>query len=140
MKIERRSIHAIAQTGRLRAVVKDVTEMAAAPAAMHFGASHKQTAVGLRFDRLLDRRRETRPTGSTIELGVGGEQGLTATSTVIDALPVLLVEWARTGAFGTVLAQYLVLRRREPAAPLFVAQLDPEFLCRRVFSAAEATQ
>ena len=46
MKVERGSIHAIALTGGLRAVVKHVAEMAAAPAAMHFCAGHEQAAVG----------------------------------------------------------------------------------------------
>ena len=105
MKVECGSIHAIALPGGLRAVVKDVAEMAAAPAAMHFRAGHEETAVRLCLDRLLDRRRETRPPGSAIELGIGGEQRLAATGAVVDALAVLLVERARTGAFGSVLAQ-----------------------------------
>src|ERR1700752_5498057 len=73
MKVECRSVHAIAQPGGLRAIVKDVAEMAAAPAAMHFGAGHEETAVGLGLDPLLDRRREAPPPGSPGGRGVGGE-------------------------------------------------------------------
>src|SRR5262249_28297679 len=110
MKVECRSVHAIALPGGLRTVVKNVAEMAATIAAMHLGAGHKQTTVGLRLNRLFDRRRKTRPTGSAVELCIGGEQRLTAAGTVVDALAVLLVERARTGTSGAVLAQHPILR------------------------------
>jgi len=45
MKHQRKTVHAIAQAGRLRSVVEDVTEMAAAAAAMNLGAQHPEGAV-----------------------------------------------------------------------------------------------
>ena len=38
MEHQRKAVHAVAQAGRLRTVVEDVAEMAAAAAAVHFGA------------------------------------------------------------------------------------------------------
>src|SRR6266478_10190133 len=58
MKVECGTIHAVAQPGGLRAVVKDMAEVAAALTAMDFGTSHKNAAVGLRLDSLVDRRPE----------------------------------------------------------------------------------
>ena len=55
LKLERGPVHAIALPGRLRAVVEDMAEVAAAAIAMHFGASHEKTAVSLRFDCLVER-------------------------------------------------------------------------------------
>src|SRR6516225_3259248 len=140
MKVERRSIHAITQPGRLRAVVENVAEVAAAAAAVHFGAGHEKAAVGLRLDRLLDRRRKARPAGSAVELGVGGEQRLAATGTMVDAFAVLLVERARSSTLGAVVTQDPILRRRQLAPPLLLAQYDREFFCRRLSSASEAAQ
>ena len=45
MEHQRESVHAVAQAGGLRAVVEDVAEMAAAAAAMDFGAQHAEGAV-----------------------------------------------------------------------------------------------
>src|SRR4051812_49210694 len=42
---QRKAVHAVTQTGRLRSVVEDVTEMAAAAAAVDFGAQHAEAAV-----------------------------------------------------------------------------------------------
>src|SRR6516164_339274 len=139
MKVKRRPIHAIAQPGGLRAIVENVAEMAAAAAAMHLGAGHEEAAVGLRLDRLLDRRRKARPSRSAVELGIGGEQRLAATGAVVDALAVFLVERARAGALGAVLAQNLILGGRQLALPLLLVHHDREFPRRRMLSPAEAT-
>src|ERR1700738_262153 len=42
---QRKAVHAVAQAGRLRAVVEDVAEMAAAAAAVDFGAQHAGGAI-----------------------------------------------------------------------------------------------
>src|SRR5689334_12669891 len=74
MKHQRETVHAIAQAGRLRAIVEDVTEMAAATAAMHLGAQHAEGAVFRLADRVLQRLIEARPAGAAFELGVRREQ------------------------------------------------------------------
>ena len=96
--------------------------MAAAAAAMDFGSRHEEAAVGRGVDRLVERRPKARPSGVTVELGVRREKRLTAPGAVIDPGAVLLVKRARSGAFGAVLPQYTVLRRRQLAPPLLLAQ------------------
>src|SRR5216683_931556 len=131
VEVERYAVHAIAQPGRLRPVLEDMAEMPAAPAAMHLGAGHEEAAVGVGLDHILERRREARPAGAAVELGGGVEQGLAAAGAVIDPGAVLLVERARAGALGAVLAQYPILLGREAPAPFLVAQRHLEILARR---------
>src|SRR6266446_3348188 len=140
VKVERGAVHAVAQAGGLRTIVKYVAEVTAALAAMHFGTGHEKTAVGLRLDCLLNRRREARPAGAAVEFGVRGKQRLAATGAAVDALAILLVERARSRAFGAVVAQHSTCRRRKLAPPLFFAHRDRKFLGRRMSSAAEAAQ
>src|SRR5215831_17974581 len=140
MKVERGTVHAIAQPGGLGTIVKYMAEMAAASAAMHLGAGHKKAAVRLRLDRLFDRREEARPARPAVEFRIRGKQRLAAPGTVVHARAILLIEQTRTGAFGTVLAQHSVRCWRKPAPPLFFAHRDRKFLHRRMSSAAEAAQ
>ena len=46
----RRAVHAVAEAGRLGTVREDMTEMAAASGAMHFGARHAEAAIHGRLD------------------------------------------------------------------------------------------
>src|SRR5437762_10266504 len=115
-----------------------MAEMAAAAAAMNFGSRHEKAAVGLGFDRLVERRPKARPSGAAVELGVRRKQRLTAPGAVIDPRAVLFIERARPGAFGAVLPQHSVLRRRQLTPPLFLAQRNRKFLPRRMPAAAQA--
>src|SRR5207253_4634161 len=93
-------------------------------------AGHEEAAVGVGLDPVLERRREARPAGTAVELGAGVEQGLAAAGAVIDPGAVLLVERARPGALGAVLAQHPVLLGRQAAAPLLIAHRHLEILAR----------
>src|ERR1700726_4588680 len=115
-----------------------MAEMAAAAAAMHLGAGHEKAAVGVGLDHLFERRREARPAGAAVELRAGVEQGLAAAGAVVDPGAVLLVERARAGALGAVLAQHPVLLGRQAFAPLLVAQRHLECLVRLGRRAAAA--
>src|SRR5690242_20347726 len=70
---QREAVHAVAQSGRLRTVVEDVTQMAAAAAAMDLGARHAEGPVICGADGVLERLEEARPAGAALELGIGGE-------------------------------------------------------------------
>src|SRR6202048_771070 len=74
MEHQRKTVHAVAQAGRLRAVVEDVAEMAAAATAVNFGAQHAEGAVLGLADGVLERLIKTRPAGAALEFGVGREQ------------------------------------------------------------------
>src|ERR1700759_26022 len=96
MKHQRKTVHAVAQAGRLRSVVENVAEMAAAAAAMDLGAQHAEGAVFRLADRILQRLVEAGPAGAAFELGVGGEQRQVAAGAGEGALAMLLQERART--------------------------------------------
>jgi hypothetical protein len=86
------AIHAVAQTGRGRAIVKDVAKMAAAAPAMHLGAFHPQTPVDVRAHRAFDRTPETRPSsGAAVEFGLRLEKQQGAVGANKDT-PAMLVE------------------------------------------------
>src|SRR4051794_7420454 len=75
LQVERDRVHAVALTRRLRTVVEDVPEVAAAAPAPHLGAHHPVRAVLDQLDRLRRLRLvEARPTGSAVELGRRVEQ------------------------------------------------------------------
>src|SRR5260370_1147356 len=128
MKYQRKAVHAVAQAGRLRPVVEDVAEMAAAAAAVNFGPQHpKSTVFGL-ADGVLERLIKTRPAGAALVFGLRGEQRQIAAGAGEDALAMLLEQRARTGALGAFLAQDFVLLRRQLRAPLRVGLFDLELL------------
>src|SRR6185312_2819753 len=128
MEGQRQTVHAVTQAGRLRTVVKDVAEMAAAAAAMHFGAQHAKGAVRGGADRVLERLIETRPAGAALELGLRREQRQVAAGAGEDALTVLLQQRAGAWPLGALVAQYLVLLRRQLRAPFGIGLLDLELL------------
>jgi hypothetical protein len=108
-----------------RTVVEDVAEMSATIAALHFGAHHAVGLVGPSFHRLLLRRRpEAWPARARIELLDRSEHHLAAPRAAIFARLSGVVVFTGEGPFGALLAQNVVLRRRELAAPLGVAFLD----------------
>src|SRR5215831_8527036 len=71
VKHQRVAVHAIAQAGRLRSVVEDVAEMAAAAAAMHLRACHAKRPVLGGADGVVQRLIEAWPACAALELGLG---------------------------------------------------------------------
>src|ERR1700694_1845187 len=109
MKYQRKAVHAVAQAGGLRPIEEEVTEMAAATAAVNFGAQHPEGPVFGLADGVLERLVKTRPAGAAFEFGLRGEQRQVAAGAGEDALAVLLEQRARTWALGALLAQDLIL-------------------------------
>src|SRR5216683_885646 len=134
MEYQGKAIHAVAQAGRLRPVVEDVTEMAAATAAVDFGPQHPEGAVFGLADRVFERLVEARPAGAALEFRLRGEQRQVAAGAGEDALAMLLEQRARSRTLGALLAQDLILLRRQLRAPFRIGLFDLEFLrgvCRR---------
>src|SRR5476649_674698 len=127
MKQQREAVHAVAQAGRLRPVVEDVTEVAAAATAMNFGPQHSKGAVFGLADGILQRLIKTRPAGAALELRLGGEQRQVAAGASEGALAMLLEQRTRSRAFGAFLAQDFILLRRQLRAPFRVGLFDLEF-------------
>src|ERR1700738_4956845 len=128
MEHQRKTVHAVAQAGRLRTIVEDVAEMAAAATAVNFGAQHAEGAVLGLADGVLERLIKTRPAGAALEFGVGREQRQVAAGAGEDALAMFLEQRARTRALGALLAQDLILLRSELRAPFRIGLFDLEFL------------
>src|SRR5688500_16046153 len=114
----RHAVHAPALPGGRRAVVEDVTEMAAAAPAMDFGPGHEQGVVGAGADRAGDRPGEARPAGAAFELVLRAKHGKVAASAQEIAAAMLPVERAASGALGALLTKHPELLGGQPPAPL----------------------
>src|SRR6267378_3659994 len=128
MEDQRKAVHAVAQAGRLRPVIKDMTEMAAAAAAVNFGPQHPKGAVFGLADGIVERLIKTRPAGAALEFRLRGEQRQIAAGAGEYALAMLLEQRARTRALGALLAQDFILLRRQLRAPFRIGLFDLEFL------------
>ena len=121
-------INAVAQAGRLGAVVEDVAEMTAAAPAMHLGANHAVAAIDGLADIALDRGIEARPARAALELGLGRKQRQVAAGAGENALAVLLQQRTGAGPLGAMIAQDLILLRCELGTPLGLRLCDLELL------------
>src|SRR5690349_2124695 len=125
VQVERAGVDAVALAGRAGAVREHVPEVAAAGPARHFRADHPVAAVLVNLDvRVLPGLGEARPAGAGIELGVRAEQLGSAARAAVD--PVVLHVHVAAGErpLGALLAQDLVLLRRELLTPLLICLLD----------------
>ena len=125
IEVQRAGVDAVAQAGRVRAVVEDVAEVAAAALADDLGAAHEEAVVGPGLDRVVVHRvEEARPAGAGVELGVGAEQLCAAAATAVDAVLLVVPVGAGERALGALLAEDLVLLGRELRPPLRLGLLD----------------
>src|ERR1700733_15671347 len=126
MKLQRKTVHAVAQAGRLWTVIEDVAEMAAAATAMNFAAQHAEGAIFPFAHGIIQRLIEARPAGAAFVLRLGREQRQVATGAGEGAFAVFLEQRARPRTLGTFLAQDFVLLRRQLGAPFRVGLFDLE--------------
>src|SRR4029077_1863191 len=110
--------------GRRRTIFKDMAEMTAAAAAMHFGADHAVTAIGRGFDRAGLGIIEARPAGAALELGLGNEQFLIATGAIEHAGAFFVIQRAAARPLGAVLAHDVILLGSENFAPFRFGMAD----------------
>src|SRR5262249_22474197 len=114
----------VAEPGRRGAVREDMAEVAAAFGAMDLGPRHPVAAIARGADGLVaDRLGEARPAGAAVELRVGLEERLAAGGADKGAAAFFLVQRARAARLGAVLAEHLVLLRRERSAPIVIGLL-----------------
>src|SRR5207237_1644978 len=105
VKHQPKPVDAIAQAGRLRSVVEDVTHMSTAAAAVDFRARHPERRIPGFANGVVERLVEAWPAGAALEFGIRGEQGQIAAGAGEDTLAFFLQERARTRPLGAVLAQ-----------------------------------
>lgn len=122
-ELHRRSIHAVAQAGRLRPIIEDVPEMAKATCAMNFRAFHEKRPVRLGLDGIGERLIKAWPAGTALKFRIGREQRQIAAGADESALALLLVQRAASGAFRTMLAQDRVLVGVKALAPIHIGQI-----------------
>src|ERR1700758_433607 len=94
MKLQGESIHAVAQAGRLRPIVENVTEVTTAAAAMNFGPQHPEGAVCVLPAGVRKRLPKTRPAGAALIFRFRGEQRQIAAGAGEGALAMLLEQRA----------------------------------------------
>src|SRR5690606_13266847 len=116
-ELHRQAVHAIAQAGRLRPVVEDVAEMAAAVRAVDFLARIAELVIGLARDRPGKRTVEAGPAGAAVELGLARIERVAATRANERALALFLVERRTERPLRVLLAQDGIARGRQPALP-----------------------
>lgn len=124
MKLKRDAVHAIAKTGRRRAVIENVAEMAAATATVHFGSCEHEPVVARRFNGVRQRPIETRPTRAAVELRGRIEQPQIAACARVTSRALLLIERTRHRGFRAVVAQDRILIGVENSMPFFVGVAD----------------
>ena len=103
------TVHAVAKPGRLRTVIEDVTEMAAAAAAIDSRPQHAKGYVSRGADRVLQRGPEARPARATVEFGRRREEGKVTPGAGERAAPLLVEQRAGEGTLGGVVPQYRIL-------------------------------
>src|ERR1700675_3287069 len=100
MDHQRVAVHAIAQAGRLRTVVEDVAEMAAAAGAMHRCPHRAERSIPGGADRLFQWRPKARPAGAAVVLRGRGEQVEVATRAGEISAPLLMKKRAGERPLG----------------------------------------
>src|SRR5258708_6581221 len=95
MEQQGEAVHAVAQSGRFRAVIEDVAEMTATAPAVNLGTSHAEGGILAFADRILKRLIETRPSGAAFEFGLRGKQRQVAAGAGEGALAMFLEQRAR---------------------------------------------
>ena len=123
-ELQRRGIHAVAQTGRLRSIVEHVAQVRIASLAEHLVPLHAVAAVAFGEDILFgDRRPEAGSAGARFKLRIGFEQVVVATDTPIDSLLVIVPILAGEGPLGSFSPRDLVLLASQLLLP-FGVRLD----------------
>jgi ABC-type molybdate transport system ATPase subunit len=121
LKIQRCRIHAVAQTRRLRTVLKDVPQMRPALAAHHFNAAHAVRIIRLRRDiSLIDRRKKARPTRTRFELRLRPKQRISTADARVGAVLMMVPVFPCEGGLSALLTGHLILFRRQFLTPFFV--------------------
>lgn len=120
------SIHAVAQARRFGSVIKDVAQMSSTDIAEHFRTNHAIRFIRCFLNGVFSKWRvEAWPPRTRIELRIGREQGIMATSTVKCTVIMNIIQGAGKSPFSAVFAQYTILVGRQDFLPFGVRFNDP---------------
>lgn len=123
---QRHSVDAVAQSRRLGAIRKDMTQMRVTDAASRFHATHTMAAIHV-VSHYARRQglAEAGPAGAAVELGVGIEQWRIAAHAAIATRLENSAHWRTVRWFGAFVARDAVLLVGELRPPVRVGFLDP---------------
>ena len=117
LKLQRHTVHAIAQSRRCWPIGKHMPQMGGTSVAMHLCARRKETAVHLFADHFRrQRRKKAWPPRAAVELGPLVKQGQVATHAVINARPLREI-FVAARPLRAVLARHLVRKVRQLRPP-----------------------
>lgn len=120
-EFDRHPIDAIAQTGWLGAVVKDVALMPITTGTVHFRARIQQEIVGLGGNHVGgDRLPEARPTRSAVELVLRRPEREVASRAGVGARSLILMQGVGEGPFRPFLSQNMKLFLSQAPLPLLL--------------------
>src|ERR1700730_26643 len=105
---------------RRRPVWKDVAQMAAAAAAMHFRPRHAMAAVIGVLDGAFEGIVKTRPAGAALEFLFRREERPSASRANKYARPLFMVEDAASRCLSAMRAHDPILFRRKQTPPFFI--------------------
>ena len=113
-------VDAVAQAGRLGAVIEEVTQVGVAVFAADFGAGHEQGAVYF-FDDVLryERLGKAGPAGAGFEFVRGTKEGFAGDDIDVDAGFFVVPELVFEGGFGPLFLGYVELERGQLLAQGF---------------------
>src|SRR5262245_64872656 len=97
---------------------------------MHLGARHEVAAIRRRGSGPFNWFEEARPARTALEFRTRLEQRQAASHARERTRPLLVEQRTRSGAFGTVLAEHVVLLGRQLLAPFRFRLCDFEGLIR----------
>ena len=124
-EVERGGVHAIAQAGRARTILEDVTEMGAAAAAHHLSPAHAIAIVGGGFDvAFVEGSIEARPAASGVILRIRFEKLVAAAYAEEEALVMEVPVFAGEGGLGAFFAGDFELFGGQEFAPFVVGFVD----------------
>ncbi len=124
-ELQRRRVHAVAEASGFGAVFKDVAQVAIAAGTEIFDTDHAECGIGNVFDIFTgDGGPETGPAGAGVELRFGVEENGIAANATVEAVGIILVEFAGEGAFSAVFAGDIEFDGREALLPFLIGLDD----------------
>ncbi len=110
-KAEGRRVDAVPQTGRCRAVCKEMTQMGIGKFAAHLGSNRKEAPVFLFYNTLrMQGLCETGPARTGDKLVRRAKQSFSADHINIDSLGLIVPVLIAKGSFGRILLGNLILK------------------------------
>src|SRR5580692_9585468 len=114
---QRHAVVAVTQSGRLRAVIEDVSLVAPTANAMVFGAGNDQLEVLLGGEAAGNQGKKARPSGAAVVFHLRAKQWQRAAGADENAGALFSVERTRERMLRALLTQDVVLHRRQDFLP-----------------------